>query len=164
MPQTGEWRREGRDWLSTVSIGFFVVLLGVIWMVTPNLWRAVVDFFKDFHLESVTNHIFLPAPERSHPIVYTAAMQFCLAFGVFQIVILALRFVLGESMDRKSGTLSGVVFWLGAGYFLSLLAAREIGWFGLIAGLIVCVGLLIIVSSLVKLLFKQEQDRNVKEV
>lgn len=131
------------------------MLVGVIWIITPDFWNKVVDFFKDFHLANVTEKIILPAPEHSHPVVYTAAMQFFLAFGVFHIVILALRFVLRESMDRKTGTLSGIVFWLGAGFFLNMLAAGDIGWFGFIAGLIICVGLLIIVSSLVKLLFKR---------
>lgn len=152
MTQVGGWRWEGKDWLSTVSVGFFFVLLGVIWMITPDLWGEVVDFFTDFHFD----HSFLPAPMHSHPILYTAVMQFCLAFGVFQIVILAVRFVLGESLDRKSGTISGVVFWLGAAYFVSLLAAGQIGWFGFLAGLIVVVGLLIIVSSLLKLLYRRK--------
>jgi hypothetical protein len=151
MSQVGGWRWEGKDWLSTVSVGFFFVLLGVVWMVTPGLWGMVVDFLTDFHFD----HSFLPAPVHSHSILYTAVMQFCVAFGVFQTVILALRFVLGESVDRKSGTVSGVVFWLGAGYFLSLLVAGAIGWFGFLAGLVVVVGLLIIVSSLVKLLVRR---------
>ena len=152
----GEKRRsEGTDWLSIVSLGFFLVLLGVIWIITPDLSNEVIDFFKDVHLENMTENIILPAPEHSHPVVYRAAMQFCLAFGVFDIVILALRFVLRESMDRKTGTISGIVFWLGAGFFLNMLAAGDIGWFGFLAGLIIVIGLLIIVSSLVKLLFKR---------
>ena len=155
MTRGKERRSEGTDWLSIVSIGFFLVLLGVIWIITPDCSSEVVTFFKSFHLENVTERIILPVPGLDHSVVYTAAMQFCLAFGVFHIVILALRFVLRESMDRKTGTISGIVFWLGAGFFLNMLAAGDIGWFGFLAGLIICIGLLIIVSSLVKLLFKR---------
>ena len=154
MTRGEERRSEGTDWLSIVSLGFFLVLLGVIWIITPDCWNEVVDFFKDFHLENVTGNIILPAPKHSHPVVYTAAMRFCLAFGIFHIVILALRFVLRESVDRKTGTISGIVFWLGAGFFLNMLAAGDIGWFGFLSGLIICVGLMIVVSSIVKLLFK----------
>ena len=151
----GEERRWGdTGWLSIVSLGFFLVLLGVVWIINPDLSNKVVDFVKDFHLENMTEHIILPTPEHSHLVVYTAAMQFCLAFGVFQIVILALRFVLRESVDKKTGTISGIVFWLGAGSFLNMLATEAIGWFGFVAGLIICVGLMIVVSSVVKLLFK----------
>ncbi|UCC33488.1 MAG: hypothetical protein JSW53_00300 [Candidatus Bathyarchaeota archaeon] len=145
---------ESRDWLAIVSLGFFLVLVGVIWIITPDLWNEVIDFFKSFHLANVTEHIILPAPAHTHPVVYTAASQFCLTFGIFHIVILALRFVLGESLDRKSGTLSGIVFWLGSGLFLTMLAAGEIRWFDFLAGLVACIGLMIIVSSLVKLLFR----------
>jgi len=146
---------ERTDWLGIVSLGFFLVLLGVIWTITPDLSNEVIDFFTDFHLENVTESIVLPAPEHNHPVVYTAVTQFCLAFGISQIVILALRFVLRESMDRKTGTISGIVFWFGAGFFSNMLAAEEIGWFGFLAGLIIVIGLLIIISSLVKLLFKR---------
>lgn len=151
MTRGKEWRSEGTDWLSIVSFGFFLALLGVIWMITADCSSEVVDFIKDLF----KNTEGLPAPDYPHPVVYTAATQFCLAFGVFQIVILALRFLLRESVDRKAGTISGIVFWLGAGFFLNMLAVGDIGWFGFLAGLIICVGLLIIVSSLVKLLFKR---------
>ena len=157
MTRGKERRSEGTDWLSIVSFGFFFVLLGVIWMINPGLWSNFVEFLRPsaWHLEKMTEHIFLPAPRWHHPAVYTAAMQFCLAFGVFQIVVLALRFILGESLDRKTGTVSGIVFWLGAGFFLNMLAIGDIGWFGFLAGLIIVIGLLIIVSSLLKLLFKR---------
>ncbi len=155
MTKGKERHSEGTDWLSVVSLGFFLVLLGVIWIITPDCSSEVVDFFKDFHLENVTEKIILPAPKGHHPVVYTAAMQFCLAFGVFHIVILVLRFALRESVDRKTGTISGIVFWLGASFFLNMLAAEAIGWFGFVAGLIICVGLMIVVSSIVKLLFKR---------
>jgi hypothetical protein len=155
MTRDEERHSNATDWLSIVSFGFFLVLLGVIWIITPDCSGEVVAFVKSFHLENVTEKIILPVPGLDHSVVYTAAMQFCIAFGVFHIVILVLRFFLHESLDRKAGTISGIVFWLGAGFFLNMLAAEEIGWFGFLAGLIICIGLLIIVSSLVKLLFKR---------
>jgi len=114
----------------------------------------VRDFFEGFHLQNVTENIVFPAPEHqyNHLEVYTAAMQFCLIFGAFQIVILALRFVLHESLNRKAETLSGITFWFSAGFFLYMLASKTIGWFGFLAGLIISVGLMIITSSIIKLL------------
>lgn len=147
-----EWWRE-RDWLGIASLGFFLVLVGVIWLITPNPFDEFVAFVKDFHLEDITENLSLPAPASSHPVIYTAVARFCLAFGVFHIIVLGLRIVFKESLDRKSGTVSSVVFWLGASYFLSALAAENIGWFAFLAGLIMVVGLMIVVSSLIKLLF-----------
>jgi len=127
------------------------MLLGIIWIITPNYTEEVTNFFKDFHLENVTENIALPAPQRSHPTVYTAAMQFCIIYGAFNIVILALRFFLHEPLNKKADSVSGVIFWFSIGYFLNLLANESIGWFSFLAGFIVSVGLSIIVSSLVKL-------------
>lgn len=138
-------------WLSTLSFGFFLILFGVIWIITPNFSSKVVDFVKDFHLEHLTEHVVLPAPEHSHPVVYRAAMQFCLVFGAFQIVVLILRFIFHDSLDNKSGTISNIAFLFSAGFFLNMLANKSIGWFGLLAGLIISIGLAIVASSLVKL-------------
>jgi len=138
-------------WLSTLSFGFFLILFGAIWIITPNFSSEVIDFAKDFHPENLTEHIVLLAPKESHPVVYNAAMQFCLVFGVFQIVILVLRFIFHDSLDKKSGTISNIAFWFSTGFFLNMLANESTGWFGFLAGLIISIGLAIIASSVVKL-------------
>jgi len=138
-------------WLSTLSFGFFLILFGVIWIITPNFSSEVIKFVKGFHLEPLTEHVVLPAPKESHPVVYAAAMQYCLVFGVFQIVILVLRFILRDSLDKKSGTISNVAFWFSTSFFLNMLANEPTRWFGFLAGLIISIGLAIIASSVVKL-------------
>ena len=144
----------GTDWLGLLSFGFFLIIIGAIWMATPNLTENVRDFLGDFHLQNVTENIVFPAPEHQydHLEVYTAAMQFCLIFGAFQILILVLRLALHESLNKTAETLSGITFWFSAGFFLYMLASKTIGWFGFLAGLIISVGLMIITSSIIKLL------------
>jgi len=137
--------------LSTLSFGFFLILFGVIWIITPDFSSEVIDFVKDFHFEHLTEHVVLPAPEHSHPVVYTVAMQFCLVFGAFQVLILILRFIFHDSLDKKGGTISNVAFWFSTSFFLNMLANKSIDWLGFLAGFIISVGLAIIASSLVKL-------------
>jgi len=150
----GERRSEGWDRLSLASLGFFLILIGAILLVTPNYRNEFVSFFRDFHLVKVTPNVSLPAPKSSHPIVYTAVMEFCIAYGLFQIAILVFRFALRDPIDRKAGTASGIVFWLGAGYLLSMLLTESIGWFDFLAGLAIFVGLSIVVRGFVTLLFQ----------
>ena len=150
-----ERQHEKRDILGLVSFGFFLLLIGVIWVITPNLFQEVVDFFKDFKLEKeIFPNVFLPAPAHRHPIVYTALARFCFVFGLFQIVILVLRFFFRESLDKVAGAFSGVVFWLGVGFVSNLLAAGAIGWFGFLGWFIVFGGLSLVVRSLLVLLFE----------
>jgi len=127
------------------------LVFGIIWIVTPNFSTEVIDFAENFHLEHFTEHIILPAPKESHPVVYTAAMQFCLVFGAFQTVILVLRFIFHDSVNRKSGTISNITFWFSTSFFLNMLVNEPTGWFGFLAGLIISIGLAIIASSVVKL-------------
>ncbi len=149
-----ERRREEQDKLGFASLGFCLLLIGVIWIITPNLFQKVIDFFRDFEIAEISPNIFLPAPAHHHPVVYSTFARFCFVFSLFQIVILVLRFFFREPLDRVAGTFSGIVFWLGAGFFSNLLAAEAIEWFGFLGWLIVFVGLSLVVRSLLVLLVK----------
>jgi len=153
MPQH-ERRHEEHDKLSLASFGFFLLLIGVIWVITPNLSQRVIDFSKDFKPEEFFPNVSLPAPVHRHPAVYTALARFCFVFGLFQIAILALRFFFRDPLSRIAGTFSGIVFWLGAGFVANLLAAGDIEWFGFLGWLIVFIGLSLVVRSLLILLFE----------
>ncbi|MDH5636085.1 MAG: hypothetical protein OEY47_05410 [Candidatus Bathyarchaeota archaeon] len=153
MPRR-ERRHEEQDKLGFASLGFFLLLIGVIWLITPNLSQAVADFFNSFTLEKeVFPNVFLPSPAHHHPVVYTAVARFCFVFSLFQIVILVLRFFFRDPLNRVIGTFSGIVFWLGVGFVSNLLAAEALEWFGFLGWLIVFIGLSLVVRSLLVLLF-----------
>jgi hypothetical protein len=149
-----ERRLKGLDRLGFASFGFFLVLIGVIFIITPNLGDEIADFSEDFELVEVSPNVSFPKPASNHPVLHTAVAQFCIAYGLFQIAILILRLYFGDYLSRKAGTLSGAVFWLGAGYLLVILSAGNIGWFAFLSGLIIFVGLSLVVRSLVILLFE----------
>jgi len=137
---------KGTDWLGLVSLGFFFITVGIVFIVTPNLTGEIRTFIKDFHLEAYAN-FKLPAPRTPHPIIYEAIINFCYIFGVSQIIILVLRFALRDSPSRKAETGSGIIFWLGMGVFADFansLSVEPTGWFSLLSGLIIMIGLLII--------------------
>jgi len=149
-----ERRHEEQDKFSFASLGFFLLLIGVIWVITPNISQKVIDFFKDFKLAEISPNVLLPAPAHHHPVVYTAVARFCFVVGIFQIVILVLRFFFREPLDRLAGTFSGIIFWLGVGFVSNLLAAEAFEWFGFLGWFIVFIGLSLVVRSLLVLLFE----------
>ncbi|NIR87609.1 hypothetical protein GWO13_08660 [Candidatus Bathyarchaeota archaeon] len=148
-----ERRLKGLDRLGFASFGFFLILVGAIFLATPNFVDEIVNFFKDFELVEVYPNVFFPAPASDHPVFYTAVAQFCIAYGLFQIAILVLRLYFGDYLKRKAGTLSGAVFWLGAGFLLNVLSAGNIDWFAFLSWIFILVGLSLVVRSLVILLF-----------
>lgn len=150
-----ERRREKRDILGLASFGFFLLVIGVIWIITPNLSQEVVSFFEDFKPgEEIFPNVFLPTPERHHAIVYTALARLFFVYGLFQIVVLVLRIFLREPLNRVAGTFSGIVFWLGAGFVSNLLADEAVEWFGFLGWIIVFIGLSLVVRSVLMLLFE----------
>lgn len=150
-----ERQPEKRDILGIASFGFFLLLIGIIWIITPNLYQEIVDFFNDFKLtEEIFPNVFLPVPAHSHPVVFTALAQFCFAFVLFQIVILVLRFFFREPVDKVAGTFSGMVFWLGVGFVSSWLADGTIEWVSFLGWFIVFIGLSLVVRSLLVLMFE----------
>ncbi|MBS7653171.1 MAG: hypothetical protein QXD04_05980 [Candidatus Bathyarchaeia archaeon] len=153
----GGWGERGRGLrrqLGLISFGYLLLLLGVLWMLNPSLPADLVRFFRDFRLERIDGEILFPVPgqPQSHTSLFTTAMQFCLAYGGFQIFIFILRFIQDEPINMKAGTASATAFWLMMGFFLHLLVNEAIKWLGLLAGFIISVGLAITVSNMMKLL------------
>ena len=118
--------------ITAISAGFFLILIGVLFIITPALFNRIIDFFRNFAvLVQVPNTIiYLPAPTRplDHRIVYTAVEQFAFAFGAFQIVILALRFAARSPVDKKAETVGNLVSWIGLGYLTRTLLLQATRW------------------------------------
>jgi len=152
MAEIVKKRPEETNWLSLLSFGLFLMLLGTIWTATPNLTEDVKTFVdpKNWRLENVTGNIAFPEPQGNYAVLYTAAMQFCFIFGVLQIIILVLRFVFHESTNRKADTVSGIAFWFSTSFFLHMLT-NGLSFFGFIGGIIISAGLALLTSSVVKL-------------
>jgi len=147
-------RYPGRiDFLAIVSVGFFLLLVGMIFAATPNLPREIYDFGRGFRLQQVYPGVSFFAPTSNPSVVYNAAFQFCFLFGIFQVAILGARFVLNESVGRKAGTFLGLFFWFGAAAALWLLMAGSIDWFMFLGWLVVLIGVVITVRCAISFVF-----------
>jgi len=118
--------------IGAISAGFFLIAIGVLFIITPRLFDGVLAFFDDFDIVRVFPNaaIYWPAPRSplTHSIVYSAVERFAFAFGVFQIVVLALRFAARSPVNKKAETVGNLVFWLGLGYLIRTLLLGPIIW------------------------------------
>lgn len=106
---------------TAISVGFCLLLVGAIFIITPDLFGKVVDFFKDIGVVDVPNtDIIFMAPESPahHSVVYQAAGQISIALVILQIIILVLRFVIPSSLSKKSESVSSLVYWAGASFLI----------------------------------------------
>jgi hypothetical protein len=149
--------------INAVSAGFFLLLAGVLFVITPGLFQGIVDFFTGFTLKSIPHlsNVLVPVPENlaQHTVVYTAAGQFSLVWGIFQIIILALRFVVGSSIGKKAETVGNVISSLGTAYLIDVLLNSDSlssanpnaleNWFVFWAALIMLIGVSLIVRAFI---------------
>ncbi len=134
--------------ISALAVGGFFIIIGLMFVITPNLWEKTVAFFSDFTTKSYpttgtnTLTLWVPAHPAAHLDFFTAVMSFFLAMGVLQILILALRLGFKSRVHRIAETAGNVVFWLGgaAAAYVFLLAGTLTGWFQFWALLIILVG------------------------
>ena len=150
---------------SAVSAGFFFVLIGTIFVYATfiqgiDLIGDIIAFFRDFDIVVVphTEKILLPAPGHpgEHLSLYSAALQFGVVWGVYQIGILALRFVARSPLDRKAETSSNIVFWLGTSYLNSIFLNRTAlsvnpkeTWFVFWSAVIMLLGLSLVIRAVI---------------
>lgn len=134
--------REGL--FSAISAGFFFILVGAIFVTAPNLFDNIIAFFRGFDIVSVphTGNLVLPAPvsPSAHSDVYSAVTKFSLIWGLYQIAILAFRFIAHSPLSKKAETASNLVFWLGASYLINTFLIETTTWFGFWATIIMLVG------------------------
>ena len=158
----GTMRREGV--ITIVSFGFFLILVGAIFVAWPTLYNALSTFLNSNSWMNVNirnSGVVIPVPitPSAHHVVYEAAFEFCLAWGLFQVFVIAFRFVSGSSPRRKTRTISSAVFWLGASYLInvyldSLKATSKNqldAWYTFWAAIIVLIGVALIVRGLARL-------------
>jgi hypothetical protein len=151
LNESKETPRQYREGLFTaISVGFFLLLVGTLFVINPNLFDKILDFFKDFGTVDVPNtDVTFIAPEfpRLHLTVYQAARQFSIALGVFQIVILALRFAIPSSWGKRSEIVGNLVFWGGASFLIQLFLIETTQWFVFWSTIVIIVGVSLIARA-----------------
>ena len=148
-PSRQSWNGYHREDTGWISFGAFLIIIAVIYLKTPGLLSEAKAFVADFRLVELFQNFWWFVPSSNHPVIYYAAEQFCYAFGLVQILVLGLDFARRSSTHRKAVTSSSIVFWLGAGYILSLLSQGVLTWLSFIAGLVILVGISIVARALV---------------
>lgn len=143
-PVHPKWR-EGI--FSSISIGAFFILIGVIFITTNGLWDKILNFFNNLTFaEFARTGIFLPAPEfpAAHSVLYGAVFNFCVGLIIIQILILMLRLLFDSPLRKTAETAGNLVFWIGASYlaftYLNLETTLN-SWFVFWTGIIIVVGL-----------------------
>lgn len=148
--------RHRESLFSATSIGVFFVLAGIIFVSTPDLFDAILAFFRDFDIVKVPNTriAYFPAPAspRAHSVVYSAVVKFSLIWGLFQIVILALRFIVASHYSKKAETASNIVLWLGTSYIISVFLHETTTlttWFAFWGAFIMLIGASLIIRAII---------------
>ena len=148
--------RYGEGLIGAVSAGVFFLIIGGIFLVTPNLFDRVIAFFSNFAMVQVPNTqiIYLPAPATPflHRTVYIAAAQFALIWGFFQIFVLILRFTLSSPYGKKTETIGDIICNFGAYYLIStiLIPVSSLAqWFGFWALILMLIGFSLIVRAVI---------------
>jgi hypothetical protein len=161
MSTYGPSRRSRDGFISAISAGFFFVLVGILFIVTPDLFDSIVRFFQNFDIVQVphfTAGFVLPAPKNPwmHVTVYSAAAQFSLAWGLFLIGLLAVRIFANSPLRKKAENVSDIVYWLVASYLISIFlndATTTVLWFAFWAAIIMLAGTTLIIRAAILAVF-----------
>ena len=113
--------------ITALAVGGFLIILGVVFALTPGTWQTVTDFFNDlttvqYPHGSTSSTVYLPAPTNpdAHAAFYAAVQSFCIGIGVLQVIILALRLYVRSAVRRIAETVGNLVFWFGVAVSVSI--------------------------------------------
>jgi hypothetical protein len=162
LTQTRDWWNRRERWehdglISAVAFGGFLIILGMVFFITPDFIDKVSAFFRDITGQmlpfSSLSTIVLPAPQNpaAHLDLYRAVLQFDIGLAILQVVILALRLGLQSRTHRIAETVSNLVFWAGAAVLVNvfLLTGTLQGYFEYWAALIIVFGVSMVARAVV---------------
>jgi len=129
----------------------------MFYMTNPSLLGEASAFIRDFKPIEISQNFWWLEPSSNHPILYSAAEQFCYLFGFVQVAILGLELARRSSIREKARTFSDIIFWLGAGYVFGMLSSGALAWIPFLGVLIVLVGISIVARSTVLLIAFRRQ-------
>lgn len=147
--------------LPVISIGFFFILIGLLFLYASNTYHVnlveeFTDFFRDFTLIQVPNTygFVLPSPASPHLYlqIYHVITLFSLVWGIFQIFVLAIRFLFNSPLEKIAETLSNGVFWLSTSYLISTFLNGQVTthiWFLFWSTLLTVLGISFILRGLI---------------
>jgi hypothetical protein len=147
--------RSRESFIGIVSAGFFFVLVGALFITTPTLFDSIVSFFRNFDFTRIPNteiYFFAPLNPRAHVTVYRAAETYSFVWGLFQIVVLAVRFIVRSPVAKKAETASNIVGWLGTGYLINMYLTGTTTltvWFVFWAMVITLIGFSLIIRAII---------------
>jgi len=141
--------------LSAISVGFFFILAGTIFLTTFNLLEKVTDFFQPQNWETIlvpNTQVNLPVPiaPSSYVTIYQAIGLFSLVWAFFEIAMLVIRILTGSPLRRKVDNVSDVAFWLGVYYLIGTRLTETVtqsGWFAFWALIIMLIGVTFLVRA-----------------
>jgi len=136
-----------KDYLSLVSVGFFIIIVGMVFILNLN----VIDDFPQWIQDMTTQQRLARPPDG----LLNAAKLFFILVGVSNCVMASIRIVVNDVKSRiVADALSGVALVLFA-YFIQLYAARSITWLAALAYEAIAVGLLVMLYSVIWYMLKK---------
>ncbi|MGD0451033.1 MAG: hypothetical protein ABSA79_08295 [Candidatus Bathyarchaeia archaeon] len=148
--------------VTAFSVAGVFIILGFVIAFTPDISQKTSVFFND--LTTVTYslggsnmlNLVAPAHPEEHIAFFRAIMEFFLAVGMLEILVLALRMGIRSPIRRISETIGNLVFWLGGAVVANvyLLAGTLNGWFEFWTGLLLVLGISMIARFTVYLVAK----------
>lgn len=147
-------RHEGL--ITALSVGGFLIILGSIFGLTPEIIPKIISFFGD--LTGVTyplngGQLMLPVPANpaQHLDVFGVIFNFMVSISVLQVIILVMRFWTKSPTNKIAETIGNTVFWLGGAFVanICLLTGTIDGWFQFWGSLIIIIGVSLIAQFIV---------------
>jgi hypothetical protein len=167
MMTEGSWRlsrRRREGVMGALSVGLFFVVIGVIFITTPDLLNNVISFIRNFDaLRVPSTDVYLPAPKTPyvHTAVYSAAQQFSLIWAILEIAMLGLRIVFRSPLRKMAENASSIIFWFGEVYLIPTFlndTTTLTMWFAYWAAVIMLAGITLIARAVILAAMRIRRD------
>lgn len=153
----GETSSEGPDILGAVTAGLILILIAILFVITPNFITEFVSFFQDLAatLGTWVWPSFSLEPTALHPVVYNVIYQFFFGTLIINLLVILLRVIFRDSYRRQLESVGGIIFSTGVIWAAYQLLTGATGFTEFVGYFITFIGVSVVISSLALIAVKR---------
>ncbi len=150
-------RTKKSDFVGLATAGMVLLLLAALYIMTPNIFSNLVDFFSSFELLEIAPGYMVFRPSASNALVYAFVFQFCAGIAMVYFFTVLLHLLSSSPLHKTGSSFIGTLTWFGFAWSTYLLLIESLDWVTWMGYMALVLGFSIVIGS--QLIFLEERFR-----
>jgi hypothetical protein len=135
------------DYVGIVTAGMFLILVAMLYIITPNVFSNFSDFFTSFELVEIATGYTVVRPAIPNIVVFQLGFQFSVGIAVVNSIAVLLHLLTSSPLHKTGSSIIGTLTWFGFSWSSYLLYIGSLDWITWMGYVALIFGVSVVISS-----------------